>query len=192
MRRGRHTDLGIPAANLRGPAASVLADLPGAKVVLFGFGDRHYVLSGSKNAGDLLAALWPGPGLMLVTGLVVTPVAAFGTPQVVTVGVDESTEAAIVDFVGKSLVRDAAGRAVRYARGPYEGSVYYAATARYALWHTCNTWTADALRAGGLPFDGEPVLFAGQVMRGSRQYADPAAGSTAEQGQRQCWIGEGL
>jgi hypothetical protein len=42
---------------------------PQTRYLSFGFGDRHYLLDKDRGFGGMLAALWPGPGLMLVTGL---------------------------------------------------------------------------------------------------------------------------
>ena len=62
------------------------------------------------------------------------------------------------------LELSAAGEPRLLADGPYEGSVYYAARDTYYGLYTCNTWTADMLRAGDLPIPAAGVLFAGQVM----------------------------
>jgi hypothetical protein len=59
-----------------------------------------------------------------------------------------------------------------YAPGPYEDSLYFAATERYSAIHTCNTWAAEALRAGGLPLRAKLVVFAGQLWS---QLSNPAA-----------------
>jgi hypothetical protein len=42
--------------------------------------------------------------------------------------------------------------------------VFYAATGTYDLSHTCNTWTAEALRAAGAPVSAAGVVFAGQLL----------------------------
>jgi hypothetical protein len=50
------------------------------------------------------------------------------------------------------------------ADGPYPGSLFYAARNLYWGLYTCNTWTAEMLRAGGVAMPSTGVLFAGQVM----------------------------
>lgn len=158
VRRGWHLDVGFDAQTL-GPAfAPVVAALPGARVVIFGFGDRRYLLTARHHAPDLLAALWPGPGLILVTGLVTSPEAAFGPAQVARLPVSRAAWFAAQEFVFRSL-RDT--RVV--APGPYEGSVFFAATARYSAVHTCNTWVAEALEGAGLPVRARGVVFAGPL-----------------------------
>jgi hypothetical protein len=52
----------------------------------------------------------------------------------------------------------------RVGDGPYPGSTFYASTGTYSLSNTCNTWTAEALRIGGLPVSASGVVFAHQVV----------------------------
>ena len=62
------------------------------------------------------------------------------------------------------LEKAADGSAARLADGPYVGSAFYASPDTYDALHTCNTWTAQVLREGGLPMNTH-VLFADQVMQ---------------------------
>jgi hypothetical protein len=55
------------------------------------------------------------------------------------------------------------GEAGVYAVGPYPGSLYFGATPGYSGVHTCNTWVAEVLNAGGLPVRSAGVIFAGQL-----------------------------
>ena len=54
----------------------------------------------------------------------------------------------------------------RIAAGPYPGSVFYASTGTFALTHTCNTWTAQALQVGGLPVAASGVALADEIGAG--------------------------
>lgn len=161
--RGWHTDIGFAAADLHGRLAAVAGDFPGARFLIFGFGDRHYVLAKDKNFGEMLAALWPGAGLILATGLVADPERAFGAERVARIRVTPAQADAAEDFVWRSLAVDAAGLAQPYAPGPYSGSLFYTSTTTYSGWHTCNTWTAEGLRAAGLPVVTTGVLLSAQV-----------------------------
>ncbi len=60
------------------------------------------------------------------------------------------------------------------ANGPYEGSVYYSAVARYSALHTCNTWAAEVLKSAGLSVHTHFVLFAGQIWNQARKLNTPA------------------
>ncbi|HEY0749114.1 MAG TPA: DUF2459 domain-containing protein [Steroidobacteraceae bacterium] len=161
-RRGWHVDVGLEVAELAPPLASAAAALPGARYLFFGFGDRHYLLAQKHNAPVLLAALWPGAGMMLVTALSAAPEQGFGTEQVLSLELSAEQMQALQSFIWKSL--DTPSGALRvYAPGPYADSVYFAASIKYSALRTCNTWVAQALRAAGLRIHPAGVLFAGQV-----------------------------
>ena len=106
---------------------------------------------------------------MLVTGLRVAPDAAFGDGHTVAVHVSGAQFAAIEDFVASSFERDAAGGPDFIAKGPYQGSLFYASTRTYDLLDTCNTWTVAALRGGGLPARVPFTVFAAQTLGQARR-----------------------
>jgi uncharacterized protein (TIGR02117 family) len=178
-RRGWHVDVGIEVLELAPPLASAAAALPEAKYLFFGFGDRHYLLAKTRNAPVLLAALWPGAGMMLVTGLSTSPQAAFGGDQVISLNLSSDQMQALQSFIWNTLDTRSGALAV-YASGPYPGSVYFAASTKYSALRTCNTWVAQALRASGLPIRTAGVVFAGQVWsrvrRLKRTQPEPAPG----------------
>jgi hypothetical protein len=164
IKRSWHTDIGFAAADLHSPLASVRANLPGVRYVLFGFGDRHYLLNHGSRAGSLSGALFPGAGLVLLTALKATPEEAFGAAAVIRLTVSAKQGKALEDFVWKTLATTE-GIASVLALGPYDGSYYYASATRYSGLHTCNTWTAEGLRAAGLNIRIFGVEFSGQVWR---------------------------
>lgn len=158
VRRGWHVDVGFPAEQISAPLDAVAQKFPGARYVFFGFGDRHYLLSQHHGLATL-GALWPGAAVILVTALKATPGEAFGASAVVELHVTDTQLRAAQAFIWKSLAH---GDEV-YAPGPYDGSLYFSATARYSGLHTCNTWVAESLRAAGLPVRSRAVIFAGQI-----------------------------
>ena len=62
--------------------------------------------------------------------------------------------------------------AVYGCAGPFPQSFFYASTKTYDLTHTCNTWTAAALRVAGLPVSEAGIVFAGQVLDQVRPLAE--------------------
>jgi uncharacterized protein (TIGR02117 family) len=161
IKRSWHTDIGFTATDLHPPLASLRARLPAARYLLFGFGDRHYLMNHGSSANGLLGAILPGAGVVLVTGLTATPEESFGATEVIRLRLSAAQATALENFVWSTLA--AAAGAHELGAGPYDGSLYYAATLRYSGVHTCNTWTAEALRAAGLPVHSAGVEFSGQV-----------------------------
>jgi len=162
IRRGWHTDVGFPARSMQDTLPQVLEHFPEARFVLFGFGDRRYLRSAHHGPGTLLRALWPGDALILVTALTAPPEVAFGMAKVRRLEIPAARARAIQAFIARSIAQRQDGPSWIGA-GPYAGSAYAASTARYSGLHTCNTWTAEALRAGELPIRSAGTVFAGQV-----------------------------
>jgi uncharacterized protein (TIGR02117 family) len=163
LRRGWHTDVVLPVAGLPPPLAAITADFPGARYLIFGFGDRHYVLATHKDMGELLLAPVPGAGLVLVSALNQAPEQQFGSEKVAPLDLEPAQVDGVASFIWQSLQHPAGGSPRPYLAGHYAGNLYYAATESYSGLFTCNTWTARALKAGGVRVNSFGVLFAGQV-----------------------------
>jgi hypothetical protein len=162
VRRGWHVDVGFAATDLDPPLLTIARDLPGARYLFFGFGDMRYLLAKHHGSSSLAAALWPGRGIMLVTGLTATPQQGFGTEQVVELNLSTEDADLLQRWIWQSFASEKAGVSV-YRPGPYEGSLYYLATPRYSAFHTCNTWVAEALQSGHFKVHVKGVLLAGQL-----------------------------
>lgn len=101
---------------------------------------------------------------MLVAALQVAPETFYGAPNVVAVLVSRDGVARLSELLWNYLTPDKDRPPRRIGGGPYPQSVFYTATGRYYLSHTCNTWTAEALRVAGLPVSSTGVVFAAQVL----------------------------
>jgi hypothetical protein len=107
----------------------------------------------------------PGPSVMLLRPLHRPPPEALGAPaRVVTLLASGEGFARICDYVWGFLAKDPTGRPRRIAPGPYRDSAFYASDGTFGLTHTCNTWTAAALREGGFPVHPDGVITAEEVM----------------------------
>jgi hypothetical protein len=175
-RRGWHIDIGFAQADLQPPLDSLAAEFPGVRYLFFGFGDQQYLAAKNHNAPVLLAALWPGRGMVLITGLSTPPQEAFGAAHVAALTVTRKQLNDAQAFIWSSLDRQAGIHSS--AHGPYDGSLYFAAAPRYSAFYTCNTWAAEALKAAALPIHSAGVVFAGQlwtqVRRVERDFRDSA------------------
>jgi uncharacterized protein (TIGR02117 family) len=161
VRRGWHMDVGFAADDLSARLSSFRRPFPHARYVLFGFGDRRYLLHG--GAADLLLALWPGAGVLLITALTsATPQESFDPGAVRTLYLTPEQNARLQDFVRASF-SGVDGDPAPLAPGPYAASAYYAASYSYSAARTCNTWVASALQSSGLPVESSGVVFAWQL-----------------------------
>ena len=159
-RRKWHIDVGFAVADLDPVLRPVQVGFGTAKYLFFGFGDRSYLLTKHKNAPLLLRALWPGPGVVLVTAIDGTPAGAFGETQVIDLELNTVQAHAMQSFIRATM----AGSVVEpLAPGPYAESAFYLASQQYSALHTCNTWAAEALRAADQPVRATGVIFAGQL-----------------------------
>ena len=69
------------------------------------------------------------------------------------------------------MERDPVGAPMLVPGGPYFGRNLFDARRRFHAGLTCNTWTAEALRAAGLPVPVAGIVWPGEVMRHVRRVA---------------------
>jgi hypothetical protein len=169
--RGWHTDIGLPTEQVTGKLQAVAGGFPAARTLEVGFGERDWMLAADKGFFDMLRALAPGPGVLLVTPLRSSPAEAFGAGNVVTLRLSRAALGRVLSFVWHDMEKDAAGMPLRVADGSDPGSVFYASSATYSGSYTCNTWTADALASAGLPVSASGVVLADQLMDRARAVA---------------------
>ena len=159
IRRGWHVDVGLAVRDLQPPLQQISSAFPASRYLLFGFGDRHYLLH--RDAGNLLAALWAGPGIVLVTSLRSRqPADAFGQDSVIQLALTVQQMRDLQSFIWYTL---GAHDSITTLAGPYPESAYYESAFRYSAVYTCNTWAADALRSARLPVDSFGVAFSWQL-----------------------------
>jgi len=159
---GWHTDIALSVSAITGPLQAVTHDFPTARYLRFGWGQRTWYMAGQHTTGDALRALFPAPAAMLVTPLdnvaSSTPNGsqAFALP-------DHGRGAPGVDYIWAAFEQPIKGIPGRFGFDRDPGGIFYAANGTYSGTYTCNTWTADALRAGGIPVNSTGVIFAGQL-----------------------------
>lgn len=176
VRRGWHVDVGMAVVDLGPSLQPWAARFANARYLLFGFGDRRYLLARDKRWDALWAALHKGPALLLLTALTAPPAEAFPDGKVIALHVDAPHWDALQRFVQGAMATDAARSVLP---GPYEGSLYVAAVAPYDALHTCNTWAAEALRSAGVPVSSTGTVFAGQLWGQLQRLPPPATDSAS-------------
>ena len=180
VRREWHTDVGLPVEEIAGLLADLEQRYPGVRFLTFGFGDRQYLINRRTDFGSMLRAMLPSQSTLLMTALKGTPEQAFGAGDVVALHVSRAGLERIEAAIWHELRPSATGEAVWLADGPYPGSAYYASRDTYFGLYTCNTWTAEILRAGGLAMPVTGVLFAGQVMGSAERIATQQAAAARQ------------
>jgi uncharacterized protein (TIGR02117 family) len=164
IQRGWHTDIGLPVEEIAGPLATMEASFPGVRFLTFGFGERQFLLERTTNVWTMLGALLPSRSALLMTALSATPAQAFGSANVTVLQISRAGLDQMETAIWQEFDLSTSQQPTMLADGPYPGSTFYAARHTYYGLYTCNTWTADMLRAGGLPMPSAGSLFAGQVM----------------------------
>ncbi len=117
-----------------------------------GWGDRAFYQAPDAGVALALRASFASAGSVLhVTGLDGPPAELAAHAKVTTVELSHGGAEALARFVSRAYARDASGAPIDLGPGLHPGSRFYAATGRYSFLYTCNTWIAEALRAGGCP-----------------------------------------
>jgi uncharacterized protein (TIGR02117 family) len=177
---GWHTEIGLQLEAITGPLATLKPEFANARYLVFGWGARDYYMARNPGIGDILRAIAPGPAVMLVTPLQMLPEAFFGASNALAIHASSEGTQRLSQFLWDYLVIDKEGHPRRVATGPDPQSIFYASGGTYNLGHTCNTWTAEALRVAGLPVSAAGVVFASQVLNQLPPLLKPVANTLNE------------
>jgi len=148
--QGWHAEIGIPVEELTGDMAFYRDVFPGARVIIFGYGKKTFF---TAHAAVIQAF-----------AINVTPVEAYPPEDTVVLRLPPGGSRALSAYIWQDLIKDASGKPKIVAPSSAPAGLFYAAQSEYNLFHTCNTWAAEALHAAGLPISGDDVIFSGQVM----------------------------
>jgi uncharacterized protein (TIGR02117 family) len=156
-----HTGLILPVQEL-GPLRSVLPMHPHERYVSFGWGNRRFYMTARPTALDAIEALFSSPSTLLVVG---APTVAGLLPADATYRwlCADRHEILKLDTYLLAALRQRAGKPIELGAGPWPDSEFYASGERYDAFHTCNTWTAQALHEAGLPVRAGAVIFSDQL-----------------------------
>lgn len=171
---GWHTDIGLPAAEASGPLARFRSLFPGAWMLVFGYGKRTFMMAPAHTLGEWLIGPFPGPAAIEVSAIGADAATAYGAAHVETLPLPPGGAARLSAFLWQAFARMPQGAAEdgtkggggtprAIARGNVPGSLFYQASSRYGLLHTCNTWSAEALAAAGLPIQPAGIIFSGTL-----------------------------
>lgn len=164
---GWHTEVALPADRITGGLRIFKQDFGGARWLAFGWGERSFFMAAHPGIGEALRAVFPATSVLLVTGLAQPPQPS---ADVVPLRVSAGGLAQLSRYIWSYVSIPPNGGAPQpLAPGPVPGSAFYASAGTYDLFHTCNTWTAEALHVAGVDISAGGVVFASQLMDRVRQ-----------------------
>ena len=172
---GWHTGVVLPATALGPPLAPLRDRFPEAKYLIFGWGNRRFYETEDPGSGMAVMSLFPSPSVVFVQGVEQRP-----TPEPLSgsdvrwLCVSASGIRRLDTFLAGYFRRGPHGGFISAGRGLLPHSEFFSSTGTYDAFHTCNTWTTEALHAAGLPIDSRGIVFATQVMTEIRSL--PACG----------------
>lgn len=173
---GWHTDIAVPADEVTGPLARFRAMFPGARMLVFGYGKRTFMIAPAHTLGEWIVGPFPGPAAIEVSAISTDAATAYGAAHVETLALPPGGAARLSAYLWQALAKDATGSPAYIAQGNWPGSLFYEANSEYGVLHTCNSWSAQALAAGGLPVSPQGVVFSGTLDAQVRHLAPPPAG----------------
>jgi len=172
VRHGWHSGLVIRRDQIPAEVWPEHTRFPAARFLEVGWGDRAFYQSPDAGIGLALEASLASEGSVLhVVGLDRAPAEHYAHAEIIPVVLSARGADTLARFVSRAHARDAAGEPIDLGPGLYPGSRFYAATGRYSLVYTCNSWIASALRAAGCPITPAWALTASNLMFQARRCA---------------------
>ncbi|MBF0560730.1 MAG: DUF2459 domain-containing protein [Alphaproteobacteria bacterium] len=165
---GWHSGVDVARGDLSERDIPELADFPDAQWIEFGWGDADYYPAPKPTfAMAVGAALVPGPAVLHVAGLPAAPDIVFPTQERLAFRVSPEQFRNLIAYITATFRRENASRAPA-APGLYSFSHFYPANGTFDMFHTCNTWTANAVAAAGVPLNdpSQPLSTKGGSARG--------------------------
>jgi uncharacterized protein (TIGR02117 family) len=163
---GWHTGVVVEASRIP-PARWPQRDTLGRRRYLeVGWGDRDAYVADRLTARLALRAAFASRGsALLVAGFDEPIPERFRGIDVVELRVPAGALDGLSAFIEASHAPDASGEPVPLAPGWSPSRTFYAARGRFHILNTCNSWTARALRAAGLPLRPALTLTAYHLMQ---------------------------
>lgn len=155
------------------PADSPLRrEFPQADHVETGWGDRDYYMAEDPGLWlGLRALLWPTPGVLHIVGMNGPPRLQFPEAHIIDLAVSAAGLDRMHVRVLSSFERDANGALKPLGPGLYGDGRFYASVEEFHGFKNCNVWTAQLLRAGGLPVTPGAALTADLLLRQVQRHA---------------------
>jgi len=163
---GWHVGLAFAIEDLDPATFPEVADFPDARWIEVGWGDAEFYRNPDPGLGAMLEAAFASKAAVLhLVAMPAEPARYLPQAEVVTIRLDDVRFTRLVAHIAGQVDRGGRPRAAALGPGLYPVSRFYPAFGRFSLDRTCNTWTAQALAAAGVPIDPEGVVRASELMR---------------------------
>lgn len=180
---GWHADLIVPRAAIPRGLVPEAEDFPHVRYLRIGWGDRDFYTSTEFSIWYGLKALfWPTPSVLHVVGFSRPPAEQYPQDEIVALPLTGEGARRLFRYLSAAFERAGAARAPRLVESPYGDGWFYPAERPFHLFRTCNVWTAEALRAAGLPVRARLALTTESVMRQVRPLGRALTRRTAAAG----------
>ncbi len=148
---GWHAGLIVPGREVNHAVPDLAARFGEVAWYEVGWGDKGFYQSQEITTGlTLQAMLWSEGAVMHVVAIPASPLKYFPREEMIGTCLTDDEFESLTQFIANSFERDGAGGAISLRPGIYGNSQFYDGVGRYALFNTCNKWTAKALRSAGL------------------------------------------
>lgn len=162
---GWHTGLMVLAQDFKPRASLRTTFFDDKRWIEVGWGDAAFYQAEETSFTLALRALFsPTDAVMHVYAFDPAPNTNFPESTVKPVRMTAAGYRKLLAFVQAGFTRDADGEPTPVKRGLYGRSYFFKGEGSYSLDRTCNTWTAEALQAGGVIIDPSEATTSGGVM----------------------------
>jgi uncharacterized protein (TIGR02117 family) len=162
-----HTGIALPRANIPAGLWPESRDFLQADYLEVGWGNRDYYYGRNTGLWGTLTAIFPSPSVLHVAGFRGSPADYFRANETVELAVPADGFERLVRYIHDAYERSGGLLAAALGPGLYGDSRFYPAWESFHLLRTCNVWTAQALRAAGLPFR-DAITMEGLMSQGRR------------------------
>lgn len=134
----------------------------------FGWGDRAFYENPDPDIDYWLAfkaAVIPTESVLHVVGFNESVETYFSYSELVGIEISEAHFLNLYQFIKSSFARDSLNRIIPLGKGLYGNSRFFSGKAKYYFPYTCNVWTAQALKSGGISISPLRFQRAGELMK---------------------------
>lgn len=168
---GWHTGIVVRRADIPHGVWPESGDFPAAEFLEVGWGDLDFYRTPEPGLWiTLKAGILSTSSVLHVVGFAKPVADYFAYSKIVEVKLPQRGIAGLAQFIAQTHRRNGAVRAMALGSGLYGDSRFYPAQGTFHVFNNCNTWTARALAAAGLPLPSWRIVLADGVMNHASKF----------------------